>query len=54
MEEDRQLQIRKDKIYSEWRRFLDFWWSHPSLDLQECFTIFMMQKKNEVKEENNE
>ena len=45
MEEEKQLEIKRDTMYSEWKRFWDFWYNHTTLEMNEALTVYFMQQK---------
>ena len=44
------IELRRDEMYSEWKRFWDYWYAKPDLTMREAFTLYLMSK--EQNEEN--
>lgn len=48
--EENKLDIKRIEMYSEWKRFWDFWWYKPDLSMREAFTVYLMNQNNETKQ----
>lgn len=47
MDDEIKLEIKRSEMYSEFKRFWDFWYEKPDLTMRECFTIYLMQSAKE-------